>query len=170
MNEQHLRKFFKFSEEDLLANQRGEFSPAQKKKLAENAKREKKSSRESAVILFIIALAGFGLGLGLGSIAPQGIGRYGILALLAVLWPMAWGGRGVRTLLDARALSEPVLRSVSGRIHLVHHSNEDFILRVDGIEFDLDEKPFSVIADGDDLTIFYLHGKEEILSVRYSTN
>jgi len=167
MDDKRLRKYFKFTENDLSANRKGEFSPEQKKQISFTIKAQKKSSRESAVILFIIASVGMGLGLGLGSIAPQGIGRYGILALLAVVWPVAWGGRGIRALLDASALKEPVLRSVSGRVHLVRHSSEEHVMQLGDMEFDLDDNPSGVIIEGDKLAIYYLEATEEILSVTY---
>ncbi|HEU0294618.1 MAG TPA: hypothetical protein VFR47_17895, partial [Anaerolineales bacterium] len=75
MDERRLRKFFLFTEDDLLANQRGEFSEDQKKRLSQEAKAEQASARSSAAILFVIAATGLAVGLTIGSIAPTLMGR-----------------------------------------------------------------------------------------------
>ena len=61
MDERRLRKLFHFNENDLAANRRGQFSENQKQRLDAEAKQERKSARESAAILFVIAAAGMEL-------------------------------------------------------------------------------------------------------------
>ena len=168
MNDQRLRKYFKFTENDLSANQNGRFSAEQEKRLSSEAKAEQKSARSSAAILFVIALFGAAIGWGLSSIAPAGLGKILLLLMMGILWPFAWAWKGLNVLADARALREPVLRSVSGRIRLVHHSSEYHVLPLGSMEFDLEGNPSSVIVEGDDLTIYYLEATEEVLSVVYS--
>jgi hypothetical protein len=63
MDERRLRKFFRFTEDDLLANHHGQFSERQKKRLSQKAKAEQASARSSAAILFVIAAAGLAVGL-----------------------------------------------------------------------------------------------------------
>ena len=63
MDERRLRQFFHFTEEDLLANRRGQFSEHQKKRLSREAEAEQASARSSAVILFVIAAAALAVGL-----------------------------------------------------------------------------------------------------------
>lgn len=51
MDQRRLRKFFHFTEDDLVANRRGQFSEQQKKRLSQEAKAEQASARSSAAIL-----------------------------------------------------------------------------------------------------------------------
>jgi hypothetical protein len=164
MDEQRLRKLFHFTENDLYANSRGQFSDAQKKRLSAEAKAEQKSARESATILFVIAAVGLALGLTLASVAPTLAGRIFLLLLLGVLWTSAWAGRGVKALRAARVLQEPRLCTVSGRAHLIRQG-EDFVLQVGEKMFDLDDNPAGAIFEGDEYTLYYLEATEEILSV-----
>lgn len=62
MDERRLRKLFRFTEKDLDANRRGEFSENRKKRLLTEAKAEQKSAWESAMILFVVAAAGLAVG------------------------------------------------------------------------------------------------------------
>jgi len=165
MNEQRLRKFFRFTEADLLANRRGQFSEGQKKSLSQQAKAEQDSARSSATILCVIAAAGLAIGLTIGSIAPTGIGRISVFLLMGVLWPFAWAGKGVRIILAARKLQRPRLHQVSGPVRIIRNGDVDFILQAGGINFDLDSNPAGIIMESDEYTIHYLEATEEILSV-----
>ena len=167
MDERRLRKFFHFTEDDLLANRRGQFSEHQKKRLGQEAKAEQASARSSATILFVIAAAGLAVGLTIGSIAPTITGRVLILLLMGILWPFVWAGKGVKIILSARALQEPRLRAVSGLVHIVHHGEGEYTLQVEGLEFDVDGNPSGAVMEGDEYTIHYLEATEEILSVEY---
>ncbi len=167
MDERRLRKFFHFTEDDLRANRRGQFSEHQKKRLDQRAKAEQASARSSTTILFVIATAGLAVGLTVGSIAPPGIGRVLVFSLMGVLWPSVWAGKGVQILLLARTLQEPCLRTVSGQVRVVHHGEGEYTLQVEGLEFDLDGNPSGAVMAGDEFTIYYLEATEEILSVEY---
>ena len=169
MDERRLRKFFHFNERDLAANRRGQFSEDQKRRLDAEARKERKSSRESAAILFVIAAAGMIVGVTIGSIAPTGIGRISILLLMGVLWPSAWAGKGVQIIRAANALQEPRLSEVSGPIHIRHHSEDEYTVQVEELEFDVDGNPFGTLMDGDEYTIYYVEATEEILSIDYLT-
>lgn len=169
MDERRLRKFFHFTEDDLLANRRGQFSERQMKRLSQQAKAEQASARSSAAIVFVVAAAGLAIGLTIGSIAPTGAGRILIFLLMGILWPSVWAGKGVKIILSARASQESRLRQVSGPVHIIRHGDEEFDLRAGGLEFDLDGNPASVVMEGDEYTIHYLEATEEILSVEYLT-
>ena len=165
MDERRLRKFFHFTEADLLANRRGEFSDEQKKRLSQHAREEQASARSSAVILFVVAAAGLAVGLTIASIAPTMIGRISIFSLMGVLWPFAWGWKGVTILLEGRKLQAPRLRQVSGPVHILHPGEAEYLLQVGEMQFDLDGNPAGAIMEGDEYTIHYLEATEEILSV-----
>lgn len=167
MDERRLRKYFHFTEADLLANRRGQFSDGQMKRLSQQAKVEQASARSSAVILLVIAAAGLAVGLTIGSIAPTLTGRILVFLIMGVLWPFAWAGKGVRIILAARTLQEPRLRTVSAPAHLIRHTDEDFVLQMNGLEFDLARNPSGAVMEGDEYTLYYLEATEEILSVEH---
>jgi hypothetical protein len=167
MDERRLRKFFQFTEQDLLANQRGRFSEGQNKRLRQEAKAEQASARSSAAILFVIAAIGLAIGITIASIAPSMIGRILIFLLMGLLWPAAWAGKGIQILRAAYALQEPRLCQVNGRAHILRHADETYGMKVGEKEFDLEENPSGVIIEGDEYTVYYLEATEEILSVGY---
>jgi len=165
MEERRQRKFFHFTEDDLLANRRGQFSERQKQRLEQEAKAEQASARSSAAILFVVATAGLAIGLTIGFIAPSLIGRVLILLFMGILWPSVWAGKGVQIIRAARVLQEPRLRTVSGPIHIVRHEPDEYVLQAGGLDFDLDGNPAGVVTEGDEYTIHYLEATQEILSV-----
>jgi hypothetical protein len=167
MDERRLRKFFQFTEKDLLANRRGEFSEGQKKRLNQKVRTEQASARSSAAILFVIAAAGLAIGIILGSTAPTVIGRILILSSMGILWPSIWIGKAVKILGSVHAMQEPRLCQVSGQAQVIRHEDGSHVMKVGEYEFDLDGDPSGVILEGNEYTIHYLEGTEEILSVEY---
>jgi hypothetical protein len=168
MDERRLKRFFHFTDADLAANRRGQFSAEQKKHLEDDARKEQKSARESAAILFVIAAAGMAVGLTIGYVAPTPIGRILMLFLMDVLWPAAWAGKGIQNIRAANRLQEPRLSEVSGRIHVTPHENGEYTIQVRELEFDVDGNPSGSVMEGDEYTFFYVEATEEILSVDYS--
>jgi hypothetical protein len=164
MDERRLRKFFHFTEEDLLNNRRVQFSKEQIKRLQVEARKERKSAWESATILFVIAAAGLAVGLMIGLIAPSLPGRIFILLLMGILWPSVWAGRGVQIIRAAHRLQEPIFCQVSGLIHIARYEDE-YTVQVGGMEFDVDENPAGVLNEGDEYIVYYVKATEEILSV-----
>ena len=152
MDERRLRKFFHFAEDDLLANRRGQLSENQKKRLHDEARKEQKSARESAAILFVIAAAGLAVGLTIGSIAPTLLGRVLMLLLMGILWPSVWAGKGVQIIRAANILQEPHLCEVNGQVHIVHHGEGEHILQVEGLEFNINGNPAGAVTEGDEYT------------------
>jgi len=165
MDERRLRNFFHFTEDDLFANRRGQFSAVQTKRLDQHAKAEQASARSSAIILFAVAAAGLAIGLTIGVIAPTGMGRILIIILMGILWPFVWAGRGIKILLAARTLQEPRLREINGTVHILRQEDTEYILQVGETKFDVDGNPSGIIAEGDEYTIYYLEATEEILSM-----
>lgn len=174
MDERRLRKLFHFTEDDLPANRRGQFSELQMKRLRQEAKAEQASARSSAGILFVIAAAGLAVGLTIGSIAPTLSGRILVLLLMGFIWPLVWAGRGVRIILSARALQEPHLREVRGRVHIIRHTDPDgsseYVLQVGDLQFDVDGNPTGALAEGEECVVYYLKQTEEVLSVEVISN
>lgn len=165
MDERRRRKFFHFTEDDLLANRHGQFSDHQKKRLSQEAKAEQASARSSAAILFVIAVSGLAIGVTIGSIAPTPLGRILIFLLMGIVWPFAWAGKGWQIIRSARALQEPRLCKVSGHARIIRHDDGSYVLGIGEYEFDVEGNPSGVIMEGDAYTLYYLDATEEILSV-----
>jgi hypothetical protein len=168
MDERRLRKFFHFTEQDLLANRRGQFSEAQTKRFNAQAKAERAAARSSAAILFVIAAAGLAIGLGIGSVAPPSAGRILILLSMGIVWPLAWAGKGIQILRAAPALQASQLRQVSGQARILRHADGTYVLKIGDHEFDVDESPSGAIVEGDKYRAYFVQGTDEILSVEYS--
>ncbi|MFT3893386.1 MAG: hypothetical protein QM730_17295 [Anaerolineales bacterium] len=164
MDEKRLRKFFHFTEEDLLHNRRNQFSREQIKRLQAQARKERKSAWESATILFVVAAAGLAIGLTIGLIAPSLMGRIFILLLMGVIWPSAWTGKGIQIIRAANRLQEPVLCQVSGPVHIARYEDE-YTVQLGGLEFDVDGNPAGTLMEGDEYIIYYVEATEEILSI-----
>lgn len=167
MDERRLRKFFHFSDQDLLANQRGQISQDQNRRLLQEARAEQASARSSAAILLVIAAAGLAIGITITSIAPSSIGRILVFLLMGILWPSAWAGKGIQILRAARALQQPSLGKVSGQARILRHAEGDYQLEIGERQFDLDRNPSGAIIEGDEYTVYYLEATEEIFSVQY---
>jgi len=163
MDKQRLERLLKFDATDLSANRNGSLSEGQTKRLMSDALTERKSARESAGILLFIAAMGFWFGLLIVVTAPILSARILIGLLLCVLWPLAWGWKAWQVIKSAPAMAEQV-RAVRGRVRVVRYE-DDFVLEVEGRQFDLEKNPSELIAEGDELIVYYLERTEEILSV-----
>ena len=165
MDERRLRTFFHFTENDLAANCHGQFSEQQRNRLSQEARTEQASARSSATIVFVIAAAGLVVGVTIGLIAPTPLGRTLIVSLMGILWPTVWVGKGLRIIRAAYALRQPRLCDVKGQAHIVRHADGSYGLIVGAHEFDVEGNPSGVMAEGDEYTLYYLEGTEEIVSV-----
>ena len=167
MDERRLGRLFHFNQDDLAANRRGRFSEKQITRLEAEARKARKSAWESAAILFVIAAAGMAVGIGIGSIAPSLLSQVAMYMFMGTLWPLVWAGKGIQIILAANARQEPRLWFVKGQVRVVHHGEGGYTIQVGGFEFDVDGNPSGVFVEGDEYTIYYVQGTEEILSVDY---
>jgi hypothetical protein len=165
MDEIRLRRLFHFNEADLAANRRGHFSEKQIVRLDAEAKQERKSAWGSAAILFLIAAAGMAIGIVIGSISPTQIGRIAMFLCMGAVWPLAWAGKAVQIILAANRLNQPTLSFVRGTVEVMSHADMEHVLRIDGIEFDVDGNPTGAFGDGEEYTIYYVASTQEILSI-----
>ena len=163
MESHALKKFFHFTDADLSANRNGRFSVSQQKRLKDEARARQKSARESAGILLVIASFGLGAGLLIAFNAPTWGARILIGSLLCALWPLAWGWKAWTALQSAPAM-EGQVRAARGRARVVRVEDE-FMLEVGERRFDLEKNPGGLIAEGEEVVVFYLERTEEILSV-----
>ena len=169
MDDRRLRKLFQFTEADLSANRQGRLSEGQLKRLAQQAQAEQKSARESAIILSVVAAVGLALGLIFAFTAPSTGSRLLLVSLLGVLWPLAWGGRAVKILREARSMKEHQLEAARGPVHIVRHADPsgevEYTLQVGGSEFDVDGNPSGALREGEECVVYALKATGTILSV-----
>lgn len=165
MDELRLRRLFHFNEEDLIANRRGHFSEKQILRLDAEAKRARKSAWGSAAILFLIAAAGMAIGIVIGSISPTQIGQVAMYLCMGAVWPLAWAGKAVQIILAVNRLNQPALSFVRGPVEVVSQADMEYVLRIDGIEFDVDGNPTGAFREGKEYTIYYVASTQEILSI-----
>ena len=163
MNDRRLKTYFNFEEADLLANRNGRLSEKQKKRLMADARLEQKSARESAMIVFTVGAAGMATGLLIVVNAPTLAGQIIVGLLLCVVWPGVWGWKAWTALQSAPAM-EGQVRAARGRARVVRVEDE-FMLEVGERRFDLEKNPGGLIAEGEEVVVFYLERTEEILSV-----
>ena len=170
MDERRLQKLFRFTPADLQANRQGRLSTAQQKRMDDEARAGLKSARDSAAILFVIALLGLAFGLTLSWFAPTVPSRIFFLSLLCLLWPGAWGWKGWKILSEAKARSQPQqVKCVSGRVHIhtiqAPGASREYILQVAGREFDVEKDPSGALMEGAAYTVYFLPATEEVLAV-----
>jgi hypothetical protein len=163
MDDRRIKQFFKFDESDLSANRNGRLSEKQARRLVAEARAERKSARESAGILLVVAVLGLGFGLLIVMNASVVAGEILIGLLLCVLWPLAWGWKAWQAWISVPAGDEQV-RTVRGRVRIIR-DQEDIVLEVEEHQFDLEKDPGGVIAPDDEIIVFYLERTEDILSV-----
>lgn len=164
MNDRGYKNLFEFNEYDLPANRNGRLSERQTKRVLAEAQAERKSARESAGILFVIAALGFGVGAMIAINAPIVTGKVLIGFMLCLLWPLAWGGRAWMVMRSAPSERQDQVQAERGRVRFIRYE-DDFVLEVEGRQFDLEKNPSNVIADGDELIVYFLERTEEVLSV-----
>ena len=157
-------EFFKFSIADLSANRNGRLSEKQAKRVLAEARIERKSARESAAILLVVAAMGFGMGALIVVNAPILAGKILIGLMLCVLWPLAWGWKAWQVCGSALPEREEQVRAARGRVRIIRDEH-DIILELAEHQFDLEKDPAGVIDDKDEIIVFFLERTEEILSV-----
>lgn len=164
MDDARLRQFFKFNESDLRANRNGRLSENQGKRVKDEARAERKSARDSMMILLVIAALGLAFGLIIVINVSLPSARILIGGLLCLLWPLGWGWKAWQAMRSAPPEREEQVRAARGRVRVLRY-DEDVILEVGERQFDLEKNPSGVIADGDEVIVYYLERTEEILSV-----
>jgi hypothetical protein len=168
MNDQALRDYFEFDEDDLAANRNSEFSARQKQKIASDYKDISKDGLKLglptaalAVILLLVNIIFF-----------RKLGSDAIATVVFMLVCAGLGYLGLRSAYKTRKVdfSKFMVRKVAGpvRIEPGHYGN--CIIHIREEEFDVDEKLASFIKDGDTYTIYLDSRDNEVLSVEGLSN
>jgi hypothetical protein len=169
MDNARLKKHFHFTDADLSANRNGRLSEPQKKRLMDEARAERKSARESATIVFVIAALGLTFGLIITVNAAVVSAKILVGLALCVLWPLGWGGGGWTILRSAPPERAGQVRWARGGVRVIRQG-EDVMLDVGGRQFDVEGDPAGALTEGEEVAVYYLDDTEEILSVERLTN
>lgn len=173
MIDQQLMNYFKFDLADLEANRNGRFTEKQKARLAAEDQSSRKWSLGGGLGLIFIAAIGLA-----GAIAgwigdPDWVFRIGFGLGFGCIWPLVWGGLGWGILSNSFSKHQFKLARVQGRANIVrresysseHHTTSVcHELHIGGQEFDVEEDLADVIMQGDEYTLYYIDGSDEILS------
>ena len=101
MQDQKLMDYFKFDEEDLLANRNGQVTERQKARMIKDSKSAGIFGNPFALLFLFIGLIGFIIAIAAGIADPDWTFRIVFGLGFGCIWPLAWGGIGVRSLLGS---------------------------------------------------------------------
>lgn len=168
-----LMNYFKFDQEDLIANQNGSFTEKQRLRLIEEDKSDRKSSLFWGGVLLAIAAIGLAAAVA-GWIGDSDWGfRIGFGLGFGCVWPLVWGGLGYGVVKNALSKHEFKLASVQGIANIVrsesysseHHTTSVYHeLHIGGKEFSVEENLADVIMQGQEYILYYVDGTDEIMS------
>ena len=100
MDDQKLKNYFQFDAADLQANQNGQFTEKQKARMIKDSKSGGLSNNLGAYVFIFIGLIGVVIAIVAGIATPDWTFRIGFGLGFACIWPLVWGGIGVRSLLN----------------------------------------------------------------------
>ena len=105
MQDQKLMNYFKFDESDLQANRNGQVTEKQKARMIKDSKSGGILGNPFALLYVFIGLIGFVIAVVAGISVPDWTFRISFGLGFGCIWPLAWGGVGVRSLLASSSSS-----------------------------------------------------------------
>ena len=168
-----LMDYFKFDQDDLYANENGQFTGKQKERLFKEDKSNRKWGRIGGIVLLFIAAIGIWGAIIAGIGDPDPGFRIGFGIGFGVIWPLIWGGIGVALIKNSFSKHEFKIAKVQGRVNIVrsesysseHHTTSVYHeLHIGGHEFSVEEDLADVMMQGDEYILYYIADSDEILS------
>jgi hypothetical protein len=174
VEDQNLKKYFKFDETDQGANRKGRLSEKQLKRLKVDTIFEQDPiSRGLGILFFFIAIVGMVGGLTFALDTPITSGQIIFGLIFGLFWPFIWGGIGIWMIRPSKKKKLRV-KVERGRIRIVKHEAPDSIpyyeLHVGKLQFDMDDDPTGVVMQKGMYAVYYLDKSKEILSVEHVSN
>jgi len=108
MEEQKLKNYFQFDAADLQANQNGQFTEKQKARMIKDSKSGGITENLGAYIFLFIGLIGLVIAVAAGIANPDWGFRIAFGLSFGCIWPLVWGGIGVRYLINGSSSKTPV--------------------------------------------------------------
>jgi len=100
MQDQKLMNYFKFDAADLQANQSGQVTEKQKARMIKDSKSGGIFGNPFALLFLFIGFIGLVIAMVTGISVPDWTFRIGFGLGFGCIWPLVWGGIGVRSLLN----------------------------------------------------------------------
>jgi hypothetical protein len=173
MDEQKLREYFDFDEDDLIANRRGHLSEKQLKRL--DVKRKHRPGIEWGIglLLFIFAAAGiYGAVMALFQDASL-FGRIVFVLIFGVIWPYLFGKLGLQMIDSTRPKRNAHVKTERGHLQFRNRSARDIIpyyeLQVGDRTIEVADDLSDFVEEGDRYVMYYLAKTKGILSMERTT-
>jgi hypothetical protein len=171
MNEQKLREYFDFNEDDLIANRKGRLSEKQLKHL--DAERKHKPGIEWGIglLLFIFAGAGiYGAVMALFQDASL-FGRIVFVLIFGVIWPYLFGKLGLQMIDSTRPKRNSRVKVERGHLQFRNRNARDIIpyyeLQVGDRTIEVADDLSAMVVEGDRYAMYFLAKTRGILSVEH---
>ena len=165
MEDQKLKNYFQFDATDLQANQNGQFTEKQKARMIKDSKSGGISENLGAYIFLFIGLIGFVVAIAAGIANPDWAFRIGFGLSFGCIWPLAWGGIGVRYLINGSSSKHQFrLAKVQGVANINSRQTYDLnnrpdivvhTLNIGGRNFEADAGLAQAITQGAQYIMYY---------------
>lgn len=168
MDDQSLRDYFEFNDDDLAANRSGEFSARQKQKIAAQYKpitsqglRLGVPTAALAFILLIVTIVFF-----------KRLGSDALPIIIFMLICAGLGYFGLRSAYYTRKLDPArfIVQKVAGPVRIEHGHNADCFIYIGDEQFDIDEAAASAMKEGDIYTFYFDSRANAVLSLEGPSN
>ena len=176
MINQQLMDYFKFDQNDLIANQGGQFTAKQSAQIVKDDRSDRSGSITSGIFLIFIGAIGLGIAV-LAIVNDQDWGfRIGFGLGFGCIWPLIWGGLGYMILSSSFGRHEFVLAKVQGRVNIVreesyssssHSTRITHELHIGGKEFNVESNIADVLMQGDEYILYYITNSDKIMSAEW---
>ncbi len=161
MEEQTLMNYFKFDAADLQANRNGQVTEKQKARMIKDSKSGGILENPFALLFIFIGLVGIVIAIVTGITTNDWIFRISFGLGFGCIWPLAWGGIGVRSLLGSASSSNHqfTVARVQGAAGLDRRQTYDgsweHALQIGGKRFTAEPGLDAVLTPGAQYVLYY---------------
>jgi len=161
MEDQKLMNYFKFDATDLQANRAGQVTEKQKRRMTQDSKSGGILGNPFALLFIFIGLIGFVIAIGTGLAVDDWTFRISFGLGFGCIWPLAWGGIGVRSLIGSSSSSSHrfTIARVQGAAGLdrrqIYDGSWEYALAVGGKRFTAEAGLDQVLTPGAQYVIYY---------------
>jgi hypothetical protein len=177
MEDQKLKDYFKFDEDDLQANRNGDFSEKQKREQSSQGTNTVQRRRRAAAIFFalgiVLFLMGFLIFIGVGNLAQNGglvicPGLGGGAFLLASIYIFR-SSFSIQQNFQLKKAEGPIniIKAERTKNDSVTHNTERYVtyeLHIGGISFDVLPDLADIMMQGDVYAVYYMEGNDDFSS------
>lgn len=163
MDDQKLMNYFKFDPADLQANRNGQVTEKQKARMIKESKTGGIFGNPFALLFLFIGLVGFVIAVVTGISVPDWTFRIGFGLGFGCIWPLVWGGIGVRSLLNSSSSSSSTHQFTVARVQGVANINSrqiydgsmEHTLYIGNKRFNAESGLAEAMTPGAQYTIYY---------------